>query len=297
MSARIGSGKKFMTMKDEKGETHTVPFDVNHVKMIRNVDAPDTTPAQRRTKKQKEALSKVFGILDTDEKTQKYMLNNCGEDTAIALRDELKKAQEDGVDFSNIKLERLNSSRNRAQVRTAIHGEYDGIRTNYKADVSLMLSSGLVAGGKNYNESIKREYDEGKKNEYDIAGVIRHEIGHIRASNLVARLTNNNYNTSDYDRLNRLITDKALNETRLNFYDAATHISEYATENRSEMLAESFANPDKSNLTKAVVNAYNNFKQEDWDKLRMRFNKAEKIREFDLCTGIPIIEPELDIIE
>ena len=140
MSARISSGQKMATVKDTNGEIHTVPFDVSHVKMIKNYDAPDTTPAERRTKAQKQALSEVFGILKTDEKMQKYMLNNCGEDTAIALRDELKKAQEDGVDFSDITLEKMSSNRNRAQVRTAIYGGYDGVRTNYKANVKFWYS-------------------------------------------------------------------------------------------------------------------------------------------------------------
>lgn len=297
MSARVSSGVRLATIKGEDGEIYTVPFRSDRVKMIRNVDAPDTTPAQRRTKKQKEALSEVFGILNTDAKTQKYLLSNCGEDTAIALRDELKKAQEDGVDFSNVGLGRTNGGRNRAQVRTAIRGEYDGIRTNYKADVTLQLSSGLVAGGKNYEASLKKEYDKGEKNTDTIAAVFRHEIGHIRANNLVARLTNGNYNNYDYERVNRLVTDKALKATKLNFYDAGERVSQYALENRSEMLAESFAKPNKSNLTKAVIEAYNNFTQDDWGHTMNKVRKSEIIREFDLCTGVPIDELELDIIE
>lgn len=285
MSAKMPGGK-FMSLKDENGEVHTVPFTSNRVKMIRNYDAPDTKPSERRTKAQKEALGEVFNILSVDEKMQRYMLNNCGEDTAIALKDELKKAQEDGIDFSNVRLTQGNLGRNRAQVRTEIHSEYDGERTNYKADVQLMLSSGLVAGGKNYEASLKRQYEKGETLTPDIASVFRHEIGHIRANDLVARMTNNNYNSNDYNRLNRLITDKALNVTGKTFGDVPHLVSEYGATDRSEMLAESFAQPNHSELTKAVVKAYKEFGPENWQKLTM--NKKEQIlKSFDLCTGIP----------
>ena len=285
MSAKTPAGK-LMSAKDENGKVHTVPFTSNRVKMIKNYDAPDTKPSERRTKAQKEALGEVFNILTVDEKMQRYMLNNCGEDTAVALKDELKKAQEDGIDFSNVRLTQGNLGRNRAQVRTEIHSEYDGERTNYKADVQLMLSSGLVAGGKNYEASLKRQYEKGETLTPDIASVFRHEIGHIRANDLVARMTNNNYNSNDYNRLNRLITDKALNATGKTFGDVPHLVSEYGATDRSEMLAESFAQPNHSELTKAVVKAYKEFGPENWQKLTM--NKNEQIlKSFDLCTGIP----------
>lgn len=290
MSAKMPGGK-FMSLKDENGKIHTVPFTSSRVKMVRNYDAPDTKPSERRTKTQKEALGEVFNILAVDEKMQRYMLNNCGEDTAVALKDELKKAQEDGIDFSNVRLTQGNLGRNRAQVRTEIHSEYDGERTNYKADVQLMLSSGLVAGGKNYEASLKRQYEKGETLTPDIASVFRHEIGHIRANNLVAKLTNNNYNSSDYIRLNRLVTDKALNATAKSFGDVPSLVSQYGATDRSEMLAESFAQPNHSELTKAVVKAYREFGPENWQKLTM--NKNEQIlKSFDLCTGIPLEQKE-----
>lgn len=294
-SARLGNGQKMLTVKGEDGEIYVVPFTRQRVKMIKNVDEPDTKPSERRTEKQKQALGEVFDTLTVSESMKKYMLNNCGEDTAIGLRDEIKKAQADGVDFTGVELVRLSGgSRNRADMKTTLRGEYDGIRYNYKEHVQLRVSASLVAGGANYEAQLKKEFDSGEKNTDTIASVFRHEFGHLRTNNLVSKLTGGNYTGYDYDRLNRLITDKALKKVGKSFGDVPELVSEYGSENRAEMLAESFARPEKSALTKAVVEAYKEFKQEDWGAIR---NELKFEREFLLCTGIPIVEEPLEEIE
>lgn len=282
-------GQKMATVKDADGNIHTGLFKQGYIEKIQSVDAPDTKPAERRTPKQKEALEKVFNGFKVDDKMQTYLLRNCSEDTATALATEMEKAQEEGIDFSNVSIVKLNSQRNRAQVRTEIYCNYEGEKPVYKPSVSLMLSSGLVAAGKKYEERLKKEYDKGEVLTKTIADVIRHEIGHIRANNLVSRLTNGNYNTRDYDRLNRLVTDIALKKTVLSFGDAMNYMSNYGLSDRAEMLAESFANPNYSKLTKAIVNEVNNFN----DKLWVGRNSAEtSVRVFDLCSGIPILDLE-----
>lgn len=278
---------------DKDGNEIPAPWDWR-ITMVKNVDAPDTKPSERRTAKQKEALEQVAEILKLQGKERTYFFNNCGEDTAIALVDELKKAQEDGVDFYGIELKRQSESGTRARVVAADrlsfekYGDYD-----YHRELSLELSPKTTAGGKNLAESLKKQLDERETTTGDIAGVIRHEIGHIRVHNLVNRLFGSRYSADTFNDVERVIIDKAAKKVGITWSDimadtTKSKMSRYGSTDRGEAIAESFANPNYSDFAKAITEVVKNFTMDDW--INRYMNKVETYQDFQLCTGYPIWE-------
>lgn len=297
---------RVMEITDEQGKVYEIPMWGPSVKKVRSADAPTEKPAERRTKAQKEALDEVFKMIKCDNPT--YFYNNMAEHTATALRDELSKAKEYGIDLSEFTLDKFNGTRTDARVSWEKYSS----RTGY-SKLQLELSTRLIADGEGFATKQKMNYDKNWHTADDIAGIVRHELGHIKAYQIAKDSgvdiwnTQGNYGRgrfSDwrYEAVCRQIIKKAIGNAG---YTKSTDtkrgdISEYGGTNVKEAIAEAFSNPDYSDFTKKVVKTMmdKNLKIEVNSLNEKVENKAEKeTPDNSLCSGYPMSKEDWEILE
>ena len=299
MSVRV------MEITDDKGKVHEIPMWSPNVKKIRRADAPTDTPAERRTKKQKEALEEVFGMINCSPTNQKYFLNNMSEHTAEALRDELSKAGEYGVDLSEFTLGKFNGTRTEARV---FWEKYSSRTGNSK--LQLELSTRLVADGDGFIAKQKYNHERNWHTADDLAGIIRHELGHMRAYQIAKdsgidmwdAFGYRTFSEWKYQAVCRKIIKQAVGNKG---YTKSTEtkkgdISEYGGKNVKEAIAEAFSNPNFSDFTKKVANVMTdkNFKvtlNEVDGKVINELNKETPSN--SLCSGYPMSKEDWEILE
>lgn len=296
---------RVMEITDEQGKVHEIPMWGPSVKKVRSADTPTESPKERRTKAQKEALDEVFKMINCENPT--YFYNNMAEHTAVALRDELSKAKEYGIDLSGFTLGKFNGTRTDARV---IWEKFSS-RTGNK-ELQLELSNRLVADGEGFAAKQKANYEKNWHTADDIAGIIRHELGHIRAYqiaidsgvdiwNHTSSFGRDHFSDWKYESVCRRIIAKAIGNVG---YTKSTDtkkgdISEYGGTNVKEAVAEAFSNPNFSDFTRKVADVM-------LDKdLRISLNnlnekvenQAQETPENSLCSGYPMSKEDWEILQ
>ena len=297
---------RVMEITDEQGKIYEIPMWSSNVKKVRSADAPTDKPSERRTKAQREALDEVFKMIKCSNPT--YFYNNMAEHTAIALRDELSKAKEYGVDLSEYTLDKFNGTRTDARV---IWEKYSS-RTG-SSKLQLELSTRLVADGDGFVAKQKANYEKNWHTADDIAGIIRHELGHMRAYQIAkdsgvdiwnekGGFGRGRFSEWKYESICRQIISKAIGKVG---YTKSTDtkkgdISEYGGTNVKEAVAEAFSNPNFSDFTRKVANVMldKNLKFSLNNLDEKIENKAQpETPENSLCSGYPMSKEDWEILQ
>lgn len=289
---------RLATIVDKEGKEIELPF--RGVKMVKNVDAPDTTPAERRTEKQKKALDDVSKLIKVNDRELDYLKKNCSEDTAVALKDVLNEAKEAGINLADVELKH-NNRLSRAEARVTYGTTARGSKL---PAMTLELGSKIIADGEWYKNRQKEAYKEGWHPTDDIAGLIRHEIGHIKTGQMVIdnwRMGSDTSILQSYrigwmlDSLCSQVIRQA-GYSRLSVsHGAGEDVSDYAITNDKELIAEAYANPDFSKVTRAIVDELDRqFRQENGLSIKVE-NRAKK-EEVELCSGYPLTKEDWEVM-
>ena len=156
----LPNGKTFKTkvqtatLVQDNGEQAIVPF--YNVKMVKNVDAVETAPTERRTEKQKQALAEVSKMVKMSDSELTYMKNNCSEESAIALRDEFKRAIEDGIDLSQVQFYH-NNRLTRTQGKVVYRPYTPGSKL---PPLELQMSGKWIVDGEYYKNKQLKNYED-----------------------------------------------------------------------------------------------------------------------------------------
>lgn len=295
-----------MEITDEQGKVHEIPMWGPNVKKIRRADAPTESPAERRTKAQREALDEVFKMINCNNPT--YFYNNMAEHSAVALRDELSKAKEYGIDLSEFTLGKFNGTRANARVIWEKFSSRTG-----SAKLQLELSTRFVADGEGFAAKQKTYYEKNWHTADDIAGIIRHELGHIRAYQIAKDSGLDMWNEKGdwgrgrfdnwrYEFVCRKIISQAIGKAG---YTKSTEskkgdISEYGETNVKEAVAEAFSNPDFSDFTRKVADVMldKNLKLSLNNLSEKTINQAKnETPENSLCSGYPMSKEDWEILQ
>lgn len=295
---------KTATLVQEDGSKVEVPF--YNVKMVKNVDAVETLPKDRRTKKQQQALNEVNKIVKISDKELTYLKNNCSEESAVALRDELVRASKEGVDFSNVSFAH-NGRLNRTQGKVV----YQPYATGTKLpELQLQMSVKWLLDGEYYKSKQQKNYDDGWHTSSEIAGILRHEIGHIKSSQIVLRNFDSNpkgrasLTAKEVKNRNEQFCENLLKSLGYSVwslpYGSGKSVSKYAVKDRksAEVIAESYSNPDFSEVTKRITKELDKQFKKRGNGISMKFENKAKIDDVDgsLCTGYPMSEEDWDVL-
>lgn len=287
---------------DKDGQEHKVPFYGDYFKMVRNVDAPETTPEERRTEKQQKALDSVFSMVKVSPSEQKWFKANCSEDTAVALDKALKDAKADGVDVSEIALShngRLKSAQARVTYGT----------TSQLARLDLELSNETVFDGEYFNKKQKNQYEEGWHTSPTLEGIVRHELGHTKQAQIIIKASKQKGEWISAGRLqnelrsfSNTIIEQATGKSFYTLdYGKGKDISKYGVIDGKpcEVIAESYSNPDFSSATRKIVAKLDEYAKTGYnynmvnDKVN---NRIQVEPNNSLCTGYPMSEEDWEIL-
>lgn len=297
-----------MEITDKDGKTREIPMFQPYIRNIRRADAPTDTPAERRTQKQKEALDEVFNLIECSATDKKYFYNNMSEHTAVALKDELAKAGKAyGIDLSDFTLGKFNGKRAQARVVWQKNSRRDGL-----VKTQLQLSNALVADGENYRKRNEQCAKDFWHTSGDIAGLIRHELGHMKVYQIAKDNGKQMYRESDYGyglRFNQLAysnTEYQIVKQALGGHiryskskkGSKGDISEYGGTNIGEAIAESFSNPNFSDFTKKVYDTMmsKDFKLQHNEVDEKVLNSVDETPENSLCSGYPLTKEDWEIM-
>lgn len=277
----------------------------------------NNTPA--RNKAIEGIESKIAGF--ESESDEKWFKSFCSEEAAVALNNELDHFKKEyGLDTSLITL-RCRSFGRKSGMASFLYNSYASTLSIDKKVLQDFVKFENTTGA-----------DAAKINWWttgEAAGVIRHELGHIaayqsmRKAQIVPRSWGvvNNYivrraiynmigakNTPVTGVANNLLSPKQL-EAYLPIAQSrgSGYMSRYGTSNTKEMVAESFANPNYSKLTKEIVKVVKKGYTVDdvaraygtsgsgyqlgLDKIKYR-NELNMEEEIEGCTGMPASEEE-----
>lgn len=286
---------------DKDGNEHLVPFASGYIKKVADADEiGQVPPAERRTEAQKEALNEVFDMITCSAADKRYLLENCAEDTAIALRDELKKAKDEyGIDLSEFTLGRFNGTKTQARVTWKKFSRRNGYQSKL-----IELSNKLIADGEGYKKKMQEQQDVGWHTGSDIASLIKHELGHIKAYQvgLLCGWYKGVYDygfTGTYDNFCAAVVRAAGGSKQMTISKkgARGDMSQYGATDRAETVAEAFSNPDYSALTKKIVEALNKggiYRNEAEGKVENKLvTDTETIA---LCDGYPMTKIDWEIV-
>lgn len=288
---------------DKDGKEHKVPFYGEYVTMIRNVDAPDTTPAQRRTEKQKKALDEVFSNAMVSPSEQRWFKANCSEDTAIALNNALKDAKADGIDISEISI--AHNARLKSTLARVVYGRsFDNARLN------IEIGNLACFDGEGFKQRQQKNYDDGWHTSPTIEGIIKHELGHAKEAQIIINESKKRggWITSgillcEMAELSRTIIKEATGKTFATLtYGKGKDVSKYAVKDLSpsETIAESYSNPDFSSATKKIAAKLDEYAKKGYN-YNMAIDKTtnqiqQEGMENSLCTGYPMSEEDWEIL-
>lgn len=311
----LPSGKNFKmnvqtaTLVQETGEKISLPF--YNVKMVKNVDAVEIIPEERRTKKQQEALDEVANIIKTSESEIEYLKKNCSEDTAVALRDELKKAEKEGLNLKEVVLQHNNRLK-RAQARVV----YKAYATGSKlGSMGLELSGKLIADGEYYKQKQQKNYEDGWHTSPDIAGILRHELGHVKSAQIVLRRYDKDnqgrsfLTSTGVSNMNEKICQEIVKKANPGYSvfslssgkkSEGKDVSKYALKEGkySELVAESYSNPNYSQVTKDIARVLGEefSKRNNGTSMKIINEMGSDEMEQSLCTGYPMSEEDWGIL-
>lgn len=296
------------TLVQENGEQVIVPF--YSVKMVKNVDEAGTTPEERRTEKQKAALEEVSKMVKISDKELSYLKNNCSEDSAIALRDEFKRATEDGIDLSQVSFKH-NNRLSRTQGKVVYQAYTKGSKL---PPLELQLSGKWVEDGEYYKQRQQKNYDSGWHTSPTIAGILRHELGHVKSAQIVLR---------QFDASSEQTGKRVLTSTEVSYrneklcqsivknanpgyslwtlsHGSGKDVSNYAVRDSkySEVVAESYSNSNFSKVTKDIAQALDKEFKMNRNSFIFKFENSIEEEELgdSLCTGYPMSEEDWDIL-
>lgn len=312
----LPSGKNFKmnvqtaTIVQENGEEISLPF--YNVKMIKNVDAVSTAPAERRTEKQKQALDEMSKMIKISESELDYLKRNCSEESAIALKDEFKKAIEDGIDLSQVQFYH-NNRLTRTQGKVVYRPYTSGSKL---PPLELQMSGKWIVDGEYYKNKQLKNYEEGWHTSPDIAGILRHELGHVKSAQLVLRNFDKSFEqdgkrvltSSEVSYRNERLCEQIVKSAQTNksysiynlSHGKGMDVSDYAVKDGkySEIVAESYSNSDFSQVTKNIANQLDkeSKKQNNSIMVRVENNLSLDGWEDSLCTGYPMSEEDWDVL-
>lgn len=279
-------------VQTDSGEIKKVPYDTLFIKMLENRDeGKPASKKERQTARQKQALASVFSQIKTNnEGVKKLYEERCSEEFAIALDNELKLAKADGLDISGVVLKEEKQKYGVATITPGNDGKlYFSIGFNEK-----------IFGGGTRTEKVLAENKEKKwttgttVNEY-----IKHELGHIK---MYQALMKNEVDYKEGESYAEAIivkaTGKKWREISAENMKSRKEMGGYGNQyGASEMVAESWANPNYSNTTKAIARVLRTggatltetAKQTTWNKdtpeyIRRVYNSLS--REIDICKGL-----------
>lgn len=209
-------------------------------------------PKERQTQNQKEQITKLDnkGLLYSDEKD--WLLKYGDENVLSTINKVVDDAEALGVDLSSIKL-----GRKRTGSETWGTASY-----NSRKEYGLNLVGQIYDGNPlkiDEIENVKKGYHTANS----VEATVRHEMGHIVSyQNALIYLTIGDYYSveSKIEEYCFDIQDKAINKLygSLEYSDGRkmllSEMSEYGLKNPKEFLAESWANPDFSDLTRETYN-------------------------------------------
>ena len=296
------------TLVLENGEEVQVPF--YGVKLVKEYDAPDTTPAERQTPKQKEALEEVSKMINISKAELNYLKTNCSEDSAEALRDELKRAADEGIDFSQVSFHH-NNRLSKTQGKVLYQPYTTG---SYLPPLDLQMSGKWIADGENYKKKQQKNYEDGWHTSAELAGILRHELGHIKSAQLALRLFDASkeqdgkrvLTSQEVKYRNEKLCQEIVKKANQGYsvyslsYGKGKDVSEYAVTDRSyaELVAESYSNPEFSEVTRQIAKTLDSEFKNRKNSIMLKFeNKVEMDDTSDsLCTGYPMSKQDWEIL-
>lgn len=206
---------------------------------------------------QKEAVNGIIDKITVSSQDSTWLKNNCSPEMAVAFNEEMAKAAELGIDTKKIRL-RLND----AKVTNGSLGY-----NKYSDKYDLTISKQILRDYEASKADRERMGPNGTRwwTSEDIRGTFAHEIGHAMEWEAIKRLPGGKTaleKQSTYLQRNiaKAITYEAIQTLRKKgiieeggLYDPEHKLmSKYGRSNHHEMIAESFANPNYSALTKEI---------------------------------------------
>lgn len=312
----LSEGKTFKmkvqtaTLVQDNGEQVIVPF--YNVKMVKNVDTVSTTPAERRTEKQKQALDEMSKMIKISENELNYLRRNCSEESAIALRDELKRAVEDGIDLSQVQFYH-NNRLTRTQGKVVYRPYTPGSKL---PPLELQMSGKWIADGEYYKNKQQENYEKGWHTSSEIAGILRHELGHIKSAQLVLRNFDKSFErdgkrvltSAEVSYRNERLCEQIVRSAQANksysiynlSHGSGKDASDYAVKDGkySELVAESYSNSDFSQVTKNIANQLDKEFKKQNNSIMIKIENELNLDgwEDSLCTGYPMSEEDWRVL-
>lgn len=206
---------------------------------------------------QKEAVNGIIDKITVSSQDSTWLKNNCSPEMAVAFNEEMAKAAELGIDTKKIRL-RLND----AKVTNGSLGY-----NKYSDKYDLTISKQILRDYEASKADRERLGPNGKRwwTSEDIRGTFAHEIGHAMEWEAIKRLPGgktalgkqpgylhrNMAKAIVYNALQTLREKGIIDGDRIRDPEYKL-MSEYGHSNAHEIIAESFANPNYSALTKEI---------------------------------------------
>ena len=231
-------------------------------KQLVNIEKSEKTKELRKRAKespeQTQAIDSLVANMEVAPKDETWLRNNCSPEMAMAFSTEVEKARKMGIE--NIKL-RLNDA-------DSTNGSMGYSESDDR--FNLTISKKILRDWEATLESRKQRGPNGSKwwTNDEVGGTFSHEFGHSMEWQFIKKFTGSMKQFPStmvsglYDYAANLIVNEAktnviksgVRQDDLRINKDSQFMSRYGRANSHESIAESFANPDYSVLTKEIYN-------------------------------------------